>query len=213
VMWKVSTMNSYQKYMSLLFETIRISNGVPQHLDWHQRRMSRSMQEIWGETESPDLASRISVPAAFARGLVRCNVYYGRDIREINFHHYDKRIIRSLKMVESTTIDYHLKYFDRTRLEGLFSLRGECDEILIVKDGLVSDTSMSNLIFQDGQRWVTPAKPLLKGTCRERLLSEGYLIEMDIPATGISRFSGCKLINAMRDPEEEELIPVSEIRP
>ena len=197
--------------MSLLFETVRISDGVPQHMEWHEKRMNRSVMEVWGTVNGLKLSQVIVVPAAYSQGMVRCNIRYGQEIRDITFHHYEKRMIRSLMVVVCDTIDYHLKYSDRTRLDGLYSLRGKCDEIIIVKNGLVTDTSLSNLIFQDGQTWITPAKPLLKGTCRERLIQQGFLKERDIKLGDITGFDGCKLINAMRDPEEEEPIPVSEI--
>lgn len=70
---------------------------------------------------------------------------------------------------------------------------------------------MSNLIFFDGRDWVTPANPLLKGTCRNRLLAEGSITGREIAPGDLVNYLGCKLINAMREPEEEELIPVSEI--
>jgi 4-amino-4-deoxychorismate lyase len=70
---------------------------------------------------------------------------------------------------------------------------------------------MSNIIFFDGLSWVTPARPLLKGTCRERLLASGLILERDISVNDLSGFTGCKLINAMRDPEREAVIPTERI--
>ena len=197
--------------MCLLFETIRVENGVPLHLAWHQRRMNRSVCEIWGETISFALKPVILIQDEFLIGSVRCNIMYGPDIRSIAFKKYEKRIIRSLKLVYCDTIDYHLKYTDREVLQSLFMLRGASDEIIVVKNGMITDSSISNLIFFDGKNWFTPAKPLLKGTCRDRLVDEGRLIERDIPPGDIDKFTGCKLINAMRDPDEEDLIPMYEI--
>ena len=197
--------------MCLLFETIRVENGVPLHLAWHQRRMNRSVCEIWGETISFALKPVILIQDEFLIGSVRCNIMYGPDIRSIAFKKYEKRIIRSLKLVYCDTIDYHLKYTDREVPQSLFMLRGASDEIIVVKNGLITDTTISNLIFFDGKNWFTPAKPLLKGTCRDRLVDEGRLIERDIPPGDIDKFTGCKLINAMRDPDEEDLIPMYEI--
>ena len=197
--------------MSLLFETIRLENGIPRHLAWHEQRMNRARGEIWHENDPVILGPLIIVPAEFSSGLVRCNIMYGPGVQSITFKHYEKRIIRSLKIVTSGFIDYHLKFTDRTLLETLFACRAECDEIIIVNNGLITDTSMSNIIFSDGKSWYTPAQPLLKGTCRERLVAEGRLAEREIRAEDVATFTGCKLINAMRDPEEEILIPVSQI--
>ncbi len=197
--------------MSLLFESIRIEDGVPQHLEWHERRMNRSIMEVWGSSINVKLADLVVVPPEHIHGLVKCNIRYGPEIREIIFQFYKKRIIRSLRLIECDTIDYHLKYLDRGGLNALFHLRNGCDEIIIVNEGFLTDTSVSNIIFHDGKKWVTPARPLLRGTCCERLIEEGFLTEQDIMAGDIGKFTGCKLINAMRDPGEQELIPVSAI--
>ncbi len=197
--------------MCRLFETIRIENGMPRHLAWHELRMNRARTELWTAGALSGLDGWIRVPPEFSTGIVRCKIQYGPEIRQVSFEKYVKRDIRSLKMVGSSGLDYHLKYADRSVLESLFALRGTADEIIIVDNGLITDTSVSNLIFYDGKRWYTPSNPLLKGTSRERLLAEGKVIEREISQAELGKYSGCKLINAMRDPGEETMIPVSEI--
>ena len=197
--------------MSLLFETIRISDGQTRHLRWHELRMNRARHELWNFRKLVNLRELIRVPAEFRTGLVRCNVYYGPEIESVTFKFYDKKPIRSLRLVKSDTIDYPVKYFDRSLLESLFAMRGNCDDIIIIKNGLVTDTSMSNLIFFEGINWMTPAKPLLEGTCRERLLSEGRIAEASIRPEDLYHYTGVKLINAMRDPDEEEMILIGNV--
>jgi 4-amino-4-deoxychorismate lyase len=79
----------------------------------------------------------------------------------------------------------------------LFTQRQNHDDILIVKNGLITDTSYSNVAFFDGQLWFTPHQPLLPGTARARLLHEGCLQEAKITLTDLHRFEKCSLINAM----------------
>ncbi|MCX6252402.1 MAG: aminotransferase class IV family protein [Bacteroidetes bacterium] len=198
--------------MSPLYETIAIVNGIPRYLIWHEQRMNRALMEVWNNNLPSSLSEYITVPPEFSKGLVRCNIYYGPSIGSVTFKQYVKRRIQSLKLVVCDSIDYHVKYADRDRLESLLSMRGDCDEILIVKNGLITDTSMSNVIFCGNATWYTPAKPLLAGTTRDRLLAEGQIVEKDISVEELFRYSGCKLINAMRDPDQEEMIPISEIR-
>jgi 4-amino-4-deoxychorismate lyase len=197
--------------MCRLFETIRVENGKPLHLGWHQQRMEKACKEFWPGSQQQELENLLKVPSEFSTGIVRCNISYGEEIEDIRYTYYSRRSIRSLKLVYCDTIDYHVKYLDRTILGKLMDMRGECDDILIVKDGLITDTSMSNIIFYNGTTWVTPDKPLLKGTCRERLLEEGMIATSDICADDLHLFTGCKLINAMRFPEEEEMIRVPQI--
>jgi 4-amino-4-deoxychorismate lyase len=197
--------------MCRLFETIRIENGQPLHLQWHEARIKRARLELWSIDEGFGLEKILSAPSEYTAGTVRCNVIYEKELGEIIFRAYTKLTVRSLKLVYTDSIDYHVKYFNRAVLEGLFDLRGQCDDIIIVKDGLITDTSMSNLIFYDGIRWSTPAHPLLEGTCRARLISEGKIVPIDIRPEDLQKYQGCKLINAMREPEEEEMIPVRKI--
>jgi 4-amino-4-deoxychorismate lyase len=197
--------------MSLLFETIKVVNGLPRNLGWHEERMNRAREEVWQSADLLALGQEITVPLEYSTGVVRCNVHYGPEIHRISFATYKKRIIRSLKMVSCPDGDYHLKYTDRSFPESVFALRGTSDEVIIVKNGMITDSSISNLIFSDGIHWFTPANPLLRGTCRNRLIAEGWLFEREISPGDLHNFIGCKLINAMRDPDGEPLIPVSEI--
>jgi 4-amino-4-deoxychorismate lyase len=192
--------------MSLLFETIRIESGIPMYLSWHEARMAVARKEIWGIEASIKLEDILDVPAECSKGLVRCNIYYDQEIQDISFKTYHKKPIRSLKLVRYDPVDYHVKYSDRSVLQSLLEQRGECDEIIIVKHGLITDTSMSNLVFFDGNKWITPARPLLNGTTRQRLLSEGKIFTGEIKPEDLPRFPGVKLINVMRYLEEEEMV-------
>ena len=195
-----------------LFETIRVFNGVPQHPKWHFQRMKAAWRELWPSEKPVFNGSFPPVPVEFKTGVVRCNMRYGPGGFQADFSPYEKRAIRSLKLAACDTIDYHLKYTDRSGIESLFALRGECDDILVVKKGLLTDTSVSNIIFYDGTAWITPKHPLLRGTCRQRLLESGRIREGEISPFDLRGFEGCRIISAMRPPEEM-IIPVSRIIP
>jgi 4-amino-4-deoxychorismate lyase len=197
--------------MCQLFETIRIYNGLLMYPEWHEARMNLSRRELWNIHEPLFLSEIFKVPEEWKTGLVRCNVTYGLELSSVTYKPYFKRQVKSLKLIECNNIDYHLKRSDRSILDDLFSRKGDCDEIIIIKQGFITDTSISNLIFSDGKNWFTPKTPLLKGTCRERLLHEGNISEMEIRVNDFGHFSGLKLINAMRFPEEETIILISSI--
>jgi 4-amino-4-deoxychorismate lyase len=197
--------------MSLLFETICINDGIPLHLSWHEERMNRARAEIWNENIPLTLKSLISVPGELKDGIVRCNIGYGPGVDQVNFRRYDKNPVRSLQLVACNFIDYHVKYSDRALLKSLLDQRGNCDEIIIVKNGFITDTSMSNLVFHRRHRWFTPSTPLLAGTCRQRLLARGEISEVQIRPADLHLYSGVKLINAMRNPGDELVIPMCRI--
>jgi 4-amino-4-deoxychorismate lyase len=122
------------------------------------------------------------------------------------------RHIRSLKLVYDDNISYSYKYTDRTNILRLFDLREECDDILIIKNGKVTDSSYANVIFRDfNGTWVTPATFLLHGTRRSNLLFNKLIREVDIGVSDLHLYTDLRLINAMLGIEDSESIPVSQI--
>lgn len=109
------------------------------------------------------------------------------------------RQVQSLRLVRADTADYRYKSADRSELEALYSLRGNQDDVLIVRNRLLTDTSIANVALEKGGAWYTPATPLLKGTKRAWLLEQGTLKERDIPADDVYSYSRIALFNAMID--------------
>lgn len=163
-------------------ETIRVEDGSFRLLPLHAARMQATCMEAYGcVAPVPDL-SPACVPANLRRGTVKCRVRYGREAVKVEFERYEPRRVDSLRAVRADGLDYHLKYADRTALEAVRSLRGGADEVVMVRDGLVTDTSYSNLLFRAGERLLTPRMPLLEGVMRRWLLDRGMAEEADIPA-------------------------------
>ena len=71
------------------------------------------------------------------------------------------------------------------------------DDIIIEKKGFITDTSIANLAFYDGEQWFTPKNPLLEGTMRAKLLDEGFLQTREIKRSEISHYTKVALMNAM----------------
>ena len=124
--------------------------------------------------------------------------------KEIEFVPYQARVIRSLRIVEHDRISYEFKYSDRKAIDRLFELRKNCDDILIVKRGMVTDSSFANIVFKRDKKWYTPWAPLLKGTMRSKLLERNIIQEDEIRLKDIYNFETFKLINAMLEFESPE---------
>ena len=153
--------------MSLFIETLKILDGKPVNLTWHNKRLAKAIRENYGIEKPIDLGDFIRIPDEFQSGIVKCRIIYSRTITEITFSHHIPRIVTTLKMVVDDQIDYAFKYADRQRLETLLGQQPDKNsDILIIKNGFVTDTSYSNIVFHDGSRWVTPDTPLLAGTQR-----------------------------------------------
>jgi 4-amino-4-deoxychorismate lyase len=107
--------------------------------------------------------------------------------------------------------DYSYKYVDRRALDELFARRGEQDDILMLRDGWITDTSVGNIALCKKNRWFTPAIPLLAGTTWKRLVSSGVLIPRSIHHNDLLRFDAFKIFNAMNDWSEGAEYPVRNI--
>lgn len=182
--------------MSRLLETIRCENGELQNLSFHQARMDASVEALFSTTNRIRLAET-RVPVDCRAGLFKCRITYTKAIESIEFlpHVFPK--IRSLKVVTDDSINYSHKYLNRVDLHRLLGKKGDCDDILIVKDGLLTDTSISNILLFDGEVWFTPACPLLRGTQRERLLAEKKIVAAHVTVNDLPRFEKIRIINAM----------------
>lgn len=139
-------------------------------------------------------------------GIYRCKVVYDREIVSVEYLPYVKKEIKKLKPVESD-IEYSKKYLDRSEITELLAFANGVDDIIIVKNGLITDTSIANLALLKNGVWITPKKPLLKGTMREKLLTEGLLKEADIPAKNLAEFEAIAVMNALRGFEPLGNIP------
>jgi 4-amino-4-deoxychorismate lyase len=123
-------------------------------------------------------------------------VIYGSSFRSAEYEHYVTAPVKTLKLVNGNRIVYDMKYLDRSGLIKLVN-RKIADDILIIKRNCVTDTSYSNIVFTDGRKWFTPDIPLLRGTMREKLLSQGVIHEERITVDKIGSFTHFRLINAM----------------
>jgi 4-amino-4-deoxychorismate lyase len=194
-----------------LLETIKCKDGKLFNLEFHQARLEKSQKEYFGISPKIKLTEEILIPEFAKNGLFRCRVTYLEQIDSIEFFPYHFRIIKSLKIIEDNKIDYRFKYSDREKLNQLFEKRGSCDDIIIVKNGCLADSFVSNLVLSDGEKWWTPDTPLLPGTQRERLLKEGKIIERRILVDDISKFKKVGLINAFNDLTEMQVVACENI--
>jgi len=183
--------------MSLLFETIKIDNGKVCNIDYHNERLNRSRRVLFGSSNNVNLEDVIVIPEQNQLHVARCRLVYNDEIRKIDYFPYKPRTINSLRLVECNDIDYSFKYDDRSKLDELFEQRGDADEILIVKKGFITDTSFTNIVFYDSEKWITPSKPLLQGTKRSQLLKENTITESEIRVEDLRHFSKAVLVNAM----------------
>jgi 4-amino-4-deoxychorismate lyase len=172
--------------------------------------MNNSRAELFNTREQIDLSKIISVPDDLSNELYKCRIIYSVEIISITFQKYKEKKITSLQLVRDDDIIYTHKYEDRTEIEKHLSA-AKADEILIIKNGFVTDTSYSNVVFFDGTKYFTPSSPLLKGTKRAKLIADGTIQEEEIRLNDIQKFKFVYLVNALLELKEVNKIPIEKI--
>jgi 4-amino-4-deoxychorismate lyase len=191
--------------MSLLIESIKLLDGQFHNLFYHEQRMNRALKMLCGVQDNFDLEEFLNQFERPQQGLYKCRVEYDDRSKEIEFVPYQPKSIKTLRVVEHDRISYEFKFKDRKLINRLYELRKDCDDILIVKRGFVTDSSFSNIVFKKGKRWLTPWSALLKGTMRTKLLERNLIYQEEIRAEDISSFESFKLINAMLEFDAPEI--------
>ena len=195
----------------MFIETIRIQDGHVCHLSDHTDRM-RGTADHFGFT-APTLPTDLAslVPDELRTGTVRCRVVYDHTLREVTFTPYRRRHIERLFAVDAGTTTYAFKYADRAPLARPDVPLGASDELLFVREGLLTDTSYTNLVLRRGRELVTPDTFLLDGTCRRRLLREGVVHTEPVRLRDLPTYDELLLINAMMPLREAIRLPTTAV--
>lgn len=173
------------------FETIKCDDYEIFHLQYHQKRMANTVGLNF------NLSEYIYPPN---NKFLKCKLTYNEEgIVDIAFSTYRKREIKAFKLIVNDTIEYAKKSTNREEIEECYAKKGQAQEIIIIKNGLITDTSIANIAIFDGTTWITPKIPLLKGTTRERLLRQSQIFEKDITVEMLKSAQKIALLNAMID--------------
>jgi 4-amino-4-deoxychorismate lyase len=195
--------------MSLLFETLLYENGIAYNLKLHELRMNTAREYFW-KAEPVKLIDYI--PADITMTVkFRIRIDYASEIISVKFSPYNENLVKSLQVVVSDDIEYSFKFSNRTAIDELFTKRKKADDILIIKKGDVTDISIGNIVFTDGNNFFTPSTPLLKGIQRKFLLDKGIIKERRIMAEDIPSFTGWQHINALNPLNPGRFNPINSI--
>jgi 4-amino-4-deoxychorismate lyase len=185
--------------MCRFIESIQVNEGEFKCLDLHQERIRLAMADYYPGVKAFDLADALSKSSIPANGCFKCRIVYDTEIRLIEFIPYIRREIHSLRLVEVDIESAPYKKEDRSLMNAAFALRGDCDDIIMVKNGLLTDTSFTNIAFYEGTNWYTPRLPLIYGVKRAQLIKQGRLTEKDIAPADLLNFKRVSLFNAMNE--------------
>jgi 4-amino-4-deoxychorismate lyase len=183
--------------MCLFVESIKLKDGVFYRLKLHQERVNKAFADCFPDEDPLNIVENIYQAVYPQKSTYKCRIVYNVDVQVLEYVPYERREIRSLKLVETEIETCAYKREDRTGYNAAFAQRGDCDDVLLVRDGLLTDTSYCNIALFDGENWFTPRLPLLYGVNRADLLANEKLIEKDIPVSDLKNYQKIALFNAM----------------
>ncbi len=198
--------------MCRLIETIKYRNGKFHLLFYHEARANHARKILFG-INSPLLLNKIKIPQNLkGNQTYKCRVVYQTDILEATFHPYHYRPAHTFQCVYDNQVTYPHKFDNRMSIETLEAQKGEADDIIIIKNQLVTDAANSNLAFLKNGKWYTPNSPLLMGTKRAYYLDIGMIIPAGISVENLHEYEKVCRINAFMNISEKNAVSTEQIR-
>ena len=176
----------------MFLETVLVKNGYAPFLHLHNRRMNLTRKKFSLGLNPLE----IKLPNIPDNNTYRLRIKYEKSIESIELISYCQNK-KSRVVAVNSDISYSYKYVNRDVFDGLLAKYSEYDDLLIVKKGVVTDTTIANVAFFNGKKWLTPSNPLLKGTTRSRLIASGFLIPKRIKIGEIYSYSHIGFLNAL----------------
>ena len=196
--------------MSRFIESIKIEDQKAFLLDLHQKRVNQTFAHF-GKEGSIDLAKIFKNLKHDEDGLYKLRIVYDLDKKfTTQLIPYAIPEIENFQLVENNSYDYSFKFEDRKEFERM-KTKAKTEEIIVVKNNHITDTSYTNILFLKGKEWFTPTTYLLNGVMRQHLLHEKKIKETEITLQNIKDFSHFQLINAMNDFDDMFIYPIERI--
>ena len=196
--------------MSQFIESIKIEDQKIFLAELHQKRVNDTFSHF-GKEGSIDVAKIFKNLDIDENGLYKLRIIY--DLNK-NFRTqlipYAISEIDDFQLVENNNYDYSFKFEDRKEFEKM-KMKAKTEEIIVVKNNHITDTSFSNLWFLKEKNWFTPTTFLLNGVQRQHLLKTKKIKETEITLNNIKEFSHFQIINSLNDFDDMFIYPIEKI--
>lgn len=196
--------------MYQFIESIKIEDQKIFLLEYHQHRVNETFSHF-GKEGSLDLEKIFKHLQHDEDGLYKLRIVYDLDKNyKTQLIPYAIPEIDDFQLVENNCFDYPFKFEDRKEFEKMKN-KAKTEEIIIVKNNHITDTSYTNLLFLKDKQWYTPTTYLLNGVQRQFLLKNKKIKEMEITLQNLKDFSHFQLINALNDFDDMFIYPIEKI--
>ena len=196
--------------MSRFIESIKVEDQKIFLTELHQKRMNDTFSNFGKECKI-DIKSLFLNLEHDEDGLYKFRIEYDLE------NNFKTQILPyaisehdDFELIVDNGIDYNFKSADRTQFQKLKNDSG-ADEVIIVKENQITDTTYSNLLFLKDKTWFTPKTYLLNGVMRQSLLASKKIKETEISLDNIKEYSHFQLINALNDFDEMFIYPIEKI--
>lgn len=197
--------------MYQFIESIKIEDQKAFLMELHQKRVNETFAHF-GKEDSIDLNKIFKDLDHDEDGLYKLRIVYDLDKNiKTQLIPYAISEIDDFQLVENNDIDYSFKYLDRKEIDQM-KAAAKTEEIIIVKNGQITDTSYTNLLFLKGKIWFTPSAFLLNGVQRQHLLQKKLIREAEITMDNIKEYSHFQMINSMNDFDDMFIYPIEKIK-
>ena len=184
--------------MFQFIESIKVEDQKVFLIEYHQKRVNETFRQF-GKDTSIDLEKIFKNLQHDEDGLYKLRIVYDLDKNvKTQLIPYAIPEIDDFQLVENNTMDYSFKYDNRKEFANMKE-KAKAEEIIIVKNNRITDTSFSNLLFLKGKDWFTPTTYLLNGVQRQHLLKNKKIKEAEISLQNLREYSHFQIINALND--------------
>lgn len=194
------------------FESMALIEGKIRNLNLHQIRINQTFAYFYPEYKAHELLNLKLDNITFQYPFSKLKFSYNHSEYILEIAPYQINSIEMVIPIHQPLLDYSFKYSNRLIINHLKNKVSNSAEILIVKNGIIRDTSIHNIIFSNGHEWFTPDEPLLNGTMRQYLLLKKIITKRKISLQNLDQFNKFKLINALNSMEESIAYPIELIK-
>ena len=182
--------------MFRFIETRRVEDSQIFLTDLHQERMDRVFSH-YGK-ENPYLLKEYFLQQNHdEHGLYKWRIVYDLNGSiHCQMIPYAVEIHNNFELINGNHLEYSFKYENREEINKL-KASASAEAVIFYQNGMITDTSYSNLIFRKDNEWYTPETFLLNGVMRQHLLKSGKIKALEIGLKNIKEFSHFQMINAM----------------
>jgi len=199
-------MKSVKKSTYPFLESIGVYEGQAPLLPYHQERVDRTFAAFYPGQKPLDLLE-LWQQTNFSPEKVKWRIAYNAHEHNAEILSFPNRNIERLQVVQDDTIEYAYKFTERESLDALYANKSDvADEILIIRNGLLTDAYYYNIVVKTESGLLTPRTPLLAGVMRAYCLEKEQVQLADIRMNDLKNSEGIYLINSLHPLERAAFI-------